>query len=214
MKDPVKILIAEDSPTQATRLRYMLEDQGYKVITTRNGREALKTLATDHPTVVITDINMPEMDGYELCRRIRSAPEFSHVPVILLTSLSDPEDVFRGLECGADNFVTKPYEETHLLARIDYLLANQHMREQEKARVSIEVMFGGQTTSSPRTARRYSTCCSPLMRPRSRKIATWPRRATISPGSTNNSKTRYRNAPLRWPRKSRNGAGPRSRSAS
>ncbi len=144
MEKSAKILIAEDSPTQATRLRYMLEENSFDVRTARNGREALEAMQTYLPTIVITDINMPEVDGYELCRRIRATPDYASIPVILLTSLSDPEDVFRGLECGADNFVTKPYDEIHLLARIDYLLSNLHLRDQERSRVSIDVVFGGQ----------------------------------------------------------------------
>jgi len=93
--------------------------------------------------LVITDVNMPEIDGYELCRRIRADEQLADAPVILLTSLSDPEDVFKGLECGADNFITKPYEENNLLARIHYLLANAHLRTREKMQISIEVFFAG-----------------------------------------------------------------------
>jgi len=87
---------------------------------------------------------MPEMDGYELCRRIRADEKLADVPVILLTSLSDPEDVFKGLECGADNFITKPYEENNLMARIHHLLANIHLRSHEKVQMSMEVYLAGQ----------------------------------------------------------------------
>ncbi len=71
----------------------MLEDHNFDVLTARNGREALAAMQTYQPTVIITDVNMPEVDGYEFCRRIRANPEFASIPVILLTSLSDPEDV-------------------------------------------------------------------------------------------------------------------------
>ncbi len=86
---------------------------------------------------------MPEIDGYELCRRIRAHEKLADLPVILLTALADPEDVFKGLECGADNFITKPYEQTHLLARIQYLLANVHLRQREKVQTSMEVFLAG-----------------------------------------------------------------------
>src|SRR6202035_1146609 len=96
------------------------------------------------PTLVITDIAMPEMDGYELCHRVRSDERIADVPVILLTSLSDPEDVFKGLECGADNFITKPYERDYLLARIYNLLDNVPLGNREKMQTSTEVCVGGQ----------------------------------------------------------------------
>src|SRR5579862_5371582 len=107
-REHLEILIVEDSRTQAEQLKYMLEDHDFNVIATRNGREALEALHKHKPTLVITDITMPEIDGYELCRRIRVDEKLADLPVILLTALSDPEDVFKGLECGADNFITKP----------------------------------------------------------------------------------------------------------
>src|SRR6266478_2074464 len=139
----LEILIVEDSRTQAEQLKYMLEEHDFHVITTRNGREALDTLRQRKPTLVITDITMPEIDGYELCRRIRAEEQLAELPVILLTALSDPQDVFKGLECGADNFITKPYEENNLLARIHYLLANVHLRQRAKVQSSMDVLHAG-----------------------------------------------------------------------
>src|SRR2546428_231253 len=101
----VQILVVEDSATQAERLQYVLEQRGYRLSAARNGREALAAIRANPPTLVISDIIMPEMDGYQLCRRIKQEECFKNTPVILLTSLSDPVDVVRGLECGADNFV-------------------------------------------------------------------------------------------------------------
>jgi two-component system sensor histidine kinase/response regulator len=143
MITPLEILIVEDSPTQAEKLKYILEENDFKVVTAGNGQKALEAMRARKPTLVITDINMPEMDGYELCRRIRADGQLGDLPVILLTSLSDPEDVFKGLECGADNFITKPYDEGNLLARIQYLLANVHLRKREKAQVGMEVFIDG-----------------------------------------------------------------------
>jgi signal transduction histidine kinase len=144
IRSPLEILIAEDSPTQAEQLKYMLEEHDFRVVVTRNGREALEAMRARKPTLVITDINMPEIDGYELSRRIRADERLADMPVILLTSLANPEDVFKGLECGADNFITKPYEKNNLLARIHYLLANVHLRTREKMQISMEVFFAGQ----------------------------------------------------------------------
>src|SRR5882724_9550708 len=139
----LEILIVEDSRTQAEQLKYMLEEHDFHVVTARNGREALDSLRQHKPTLVITDITMPEIDGYELCRLIRTDEQLAELPVILLTALSHPEDVFKGLECGADNFITKPYEQNNLLARIHYLLANLHLRHREKVQSSMEVVLAG-----------------------------------------------------------------------
>jgi signal transduction histidine kinase len=142
--DILEILIVEDSPTQAERLKYILEKHNFRVTATRNGREALEAMRAHKPTLLITDINMPEMGGYDLCRGIRADASLADTPVILLTSLSDPEDVFKGLECGADNFITKPYEENNLMARIHHLLGNIHLRTSEKMQISMEVYLAGQ----------------------------------------------------------------------
>jgi signal transduction histidine kinase len=139
----LEVVIAEDSPTQAVHLKHILESQGFRVVSSRNGKEALQALRQHKPTLVITDIVMPEMDGYELCRQIRADESIADLPVILLTGLSDPEDVFKGLESGADNFIPKPYDPENLVARIDYLLANAHLGIREKVQTSMEVFLAG-----------------------------------------------------------------------
>jgi len=140
---PVQILVVEDSATQTEQLLHVLEQRGYSLSAARNGREALAAIRANPPTLVISDIVMPEMDGYQLCRHIKQDDQFKNIPVILLTSLSDPVDVVRGLECGADNFVFKPYEEEYLQARITYLLANRHLRETESTKMGVEIFFSG-----------------------------------------------------------------------
>lgn len=142
-RDENLILIVEDSPTQAEKLKYMLEKHGYRVRSAGNGREALASLGREKPITVISDIVMPEMDGYELCRRIKANQEFHEIPVILLTSLSDPEDVIMGLECGADFFIMKPYNETFLLSRIQHILANRTLRDLNGVRMGLEIFFRG-----------------------------------------------------------------------
>src|SRR5262245_5220331 len=86
---------------------------------------------------------MPEIDGYELCRRLKSEPATAHIPVILLTSLADPMDIVRGLECGADNFITKPYEPEYLLGRLRRLLDNRLLRAQRKVELGVDVLLMG-----------------------------------------------------------------------
>ena len=140
----VEILIVEDSPTQAERLKYILEMAGYQVSFARNGKEALSLLNVRRPTAVISDIVMPEMDGYQLCRQIKADKDLRSVPVILLTALVDPSDVVKALECGADNFLSKPYQEKYLLSRLQYFLTNQELRKAESIPVGLEIFFQGQ----------------------------------------------------------------------
>ena len=143
-ESPAEILIIEDSPTQIEQLRYILVKNGYRVVTAGNGQEALALLRTQVPTLIISDIVMPEMDGYELCQAIKGDSVIGDVPVILLTALSDPHDVIKGLACGADSFITKPYREEYLLARINYLLTNRSLRRESAGGAGTEVIFDGQ----------------------------------------------------------------------
>ncbi|MGA2624838.1 MAG: PAS domain S-box protein [Bacteroidota bacterium] len=143
VQDALEILIVEDSPTQAEQLRYILEQRRYKVLVADSGKKALALLADHKASLVITDIVMPEMNGYELCKQIKLDDGNRDIPVILLTSLSNSEDVLEGLACGADNFITKPYSEDFLLLHVEQILANRKLRKNERVRVGVEIMFGG-----------------------------------------------------------------------
>jgi PAS domain S-box-containing protein len=140
----IEVLIVEDSPTQAEHLKYTLEENGYAVFVANNGKAALALLQQRKPTMVISDIVMPEMDGYELCQRIKSNETLADIPVILLTSLADPKDVIQGLECGADNFIVKPYDEEYLLSGMEYIISNRELRRRERVEMGVEIFFAGQ----------------------------------------------------------------------
>ena len=139
----VRILIAEDSPTQARRLLHILGLRGYEAHAAVNGREALEMAAQIRPALLISDVVMPEMDGYELTRALKADAQLSGIPVILVTTMSDPEDVIRGLECGADCFILKPYDEQHLVSRIQYILLNREFRTSSDAGMGVEIHFNG-----------------------------------------------------------------------
>jgi signal transduction histidine kinase len=142
-KNGAEILIVEDSATQAERLKFILERHRYRFSAARNGLEAITAIRERLPALVISDIVMPEMDGYQLCSHIKQDKQLENIPVILLTSLTDPVDVMKGLECGADNFIFKPYDERHLLTRIAYMLANRHLRENETTQMGLQIFFAG-----------------------------------------------------------------------
>lgn len=142
---PVRILAVEDSPTQAEALKVLLEGEGYAVGLAASGEEALRTLGEQPADLVVADILMPGMDGYELCRRIKADRTLRELPVVLLTSLGDPLDIARGLECGADNYIIKPYEPTQLSGRLRHVLDSRMLRRKAVTRVGIQVSFLGRT---------------------------------------------------------------------
>jgi signal transduction histidine kinase len=138
------ILIVEDSATQAARIRYLLESCNYKVEVTENGRKALEWLSKLTPSLVISDIVMPEMNGFELCEKIKSDKRTKDIPVILLTSLSDPDEVIEGLSCGADSFITKPYNNEYLISNIKKLLSEKVSPESATDALGVEINYNGE----------------------------------------------------------------------
>jgi len=147
--DEIEILIVEDSPTQAERLRRLIQSMRYRARVAGNGRLALEAIRESKPHLGLSDIVMPEMDGYTLCRAIKSDPELRDIPVILVTSLMDPKDIIRGIECGADNFIRKPYAEDYLLNRIGHMLMNQKLRRNQNMEIGIALYLGEQTHFLP-----------------------------------------------------------------
>ncbi|MCP4400571.1 MAG: diguanylate cyclase [bacterium] len=137
-------MIVENSLTQAMKLQYILVKDGYDVSIARNGKEALAAIEKCRPSMVVSAVVMTEMDGYELCGQIKANEETRDISVILLTSLSDHHDIIQGMQCGANNFIVKPYEDKFLLSRIRYILANQELRQVSVSEMGIEIFFGGQ----------------------------------------------------------------------
>ncbi len=139
-----EILIVEDSPTQAERLRRLIQSMGYMVRVASNGQRALNLIRERRPQLIVSDIIMPEMNGYELCHALKADPALREIPVILVTALNDPKDIIRGIECGADNFIRKPYSEEYLLNRISQVLLNQRLRQDAGPEAGIGVYLGEQ----------------------------------------------------------------------
>ena len=123
-----RILVVDDESRYVWTIRVNLEARGYEVLTASNGQAAVKMVATEEPDLVILDIKMPGLDGYEACRRIR---EFSTVPIIMLTALAQDADKVKGLNIGADDYVTKPFSVEELLARIRAALRRAAVVEQK-----------------------------------------------------------------------------------
>jgi len=117
-----KILIIDDEAEVVKVLQICLEQHGYKVITGYNGESGLKKAKDEVPDLVILDIMLPDMDGYQVCERLKSDPSTKDIPVIMLTVKSMGEDIEKALEKKADWYIVKPYDEKYLLKKIDYLL--------------------------------------------------------------------------------------------
>jgi signal transduction histidine kinase len=138
-----RILIAEDSPTQGERARLLLAHEGYHVELVRNGREALRRVMEQPPDLVVSDVVMPEVDGFALCKAIKTAEFTRRIPVVLLTSQRTPADILRGLEHGADNFITKPYDDGTLLTRVRNIFQNLELRQEQPLQLEVRVAVGG-----------------------------------------------------------------------
>jgi adenylate cyclase len=117
MTEPVTILAVDDQPANLRLLDAVLSPRGYRVVRASSGEQALELLPSSGSDLVLLDIVMPGIDGYEVCRRIRSAPETAFLPVVMITA-SGHQEKTRAIEAGADDFVSKPFDQSELLARV------------------------------------------------------------------------------------------------
>lgn len=126
-KEKIRILIVDDEPKYIYIMQLNLEARGYQVITGQNGEQAVELAAGEEPDLIILDIMMPGLSGYEACQRIR---QFSTVPIIFLTARAEESDKVRGLELGADDYVTKPFSIKEFLARVQAALRRVQLEKQ------------------------------------------------------------------------------------
>lgn len=150
--NPVHVLIVEDSRTQAEMLKNTLEKHGYLATVAENGRSALDVIDSVNPDVIISDVVMPVMDGYEFCRTIKNDERYRHIPVILLTMLTDSKDVIYAMVSGADNFITKPYQGEYLVSRLKRILSQKKGEDVSRpAEPPMEFLLSGKKFSITHT---------------------------------------------------------------
>jgi DNA-binding NarL/FixJ family response regulator len=149
---PLIILVADDNLGTRLSVSDYLEISGYSVITAEDGQQALSMIDRYHPHLIVTDINMPKLDGYELVRKVRQRPEFRLLPVVFLTERSSTEERIRGYQLGCDMYLPKPFEMQELSAVIRNLLERSQIIQSEWRFSSLEVTRSQpQTPTSPNT---------------------------------------------------------------
>ena len=123
----MNVLIADDESNVVELVRLTLEDEHVRVIAAADGITAVALASEIRPELVLLDVNMPGWDGYEVCRRLRADTRFAATPIVMLTAASQPDDVRRGLEAGATEYLTKPFSPVRLLTLLDTLAPGAHV---------------------------------------------------------------------------------------
>jgi len=129
-----RVLIVDDIPTNVRLLQARLAAEYYEVVTASSGPEAIEICNSSQVDIVLLDVMMPGMDGFEVCRRLKANPRTHHVPVLMVTALDQPSDRVRGLEVGADDFLTKPVDDMALMARVKSLVRLKTLTDELRAR--------------------------------------------------------------------------------
>ena len=146
-----KILVVDDDKILRAVLQHTLEQEGYQVTIVHSGNDAIKSFERDTPDIVISDVAMPEMDGFEFCRLLRSRPSGQLIPFIFLSARDDLEDRIQGHSIGADDYLTKPFEIKELLAKIEALIEKSRRIHSEIVHIIGQLANGNATKMSQQT---------------------------------------------------------------
>jgi len=130
MRTPPRILIVDDNATNVKVLQTRLASEGYEVITAADGEEGLASARQQLPDLILLDVMMPKLDGFEVCRRLRADAEFPFTPIVMVTAMADAKDVIAGLEAGGDEYLTKPIDQAALAARVRSMLRIKRLHDE------------------------------------------------------------------------------------
>ena len=151
-----RILVVDDIPANVKLLEVRLLAEYFEVLTAHNGPEAIETCENGKVDVVLLDVMMPGMDGFEVCRRLKADPSTSHIPVVMITALDQVSDRIKGLEAGADDFLTKPVNDLQLMTRVKSLVRLKTLTDELRLRASTTRNIGIEellSRSSPTSGR-------------------------------------------------------------
>jgi len=133
VRTPPRILIVDDTPANVHILQARLAANGYDIVTATDGEEALAAVREKQPDLILLDVMMPKMDGFEVCRRLRADASLPFIPIIMVTAKADPKDVVAGLEAGGDEYLTKPVDQPALVARVKSMLRIKNLHDTVEA---------------------------------------------------------------------------------
>src|SRR6266481_1813286 len=145
-----RVLVVDDVEANVKLLEAKLSSEYFDVLSAYNGRSALEIADSELPDVILLDVMMPRMDGFEVCRQLKANRRTADVPVVMVTALSDVANRLCGLEAGADDFLTKPVNDIVLFARVRSLVRLKRMMEELRVRDAICARFGGRNTPLPK----------------------------------------------------------------
>jgi len=145
---PARVLVVDDVPANVKILEAKLTAEYFEVLTAPNGRVALEIAQAERPDIILLDVMMPEMDGFEVCRRLKADPATAHIPVVMVTALSDTGDRVTGLDAGADDFLTKPVNDLILLSRVKSLVRLKTSMDEWRLREATSGLLGGDLSAA------------------------------------------------------------------
>jgi len=151
-----KILIVDDDPVSRMAVEGLLSSEPYELYFVSNGLDGIAVATTLHPDLILLDVMMPLMDGFEVCKRIRALPDIAEVPILLITSLDDQSSRISGLQAGADDFITKPYNSVELFARLQTILRLNRYRRIAEQQHDLENMHSELLIAYDRTIEGWS----------------------------------------------------------
>ena len=129
-----RILVVDDEPTLVRLMEFILAKQGHTMLVATNGEEGLSKIRSERPDLVLLDIMMPRIDGYEVARTVRADPDLCNTPIIMLSAKAQDQDIQKGLDMGVDEYITKPFAPEQLVHRVnDYLARREPQTEQRRA---------------------------------------------------------------------------------
>ena len=121
-----KILIVDDEPSIIVPLQFLMEQNGYETAVAFSGEEAMESIISDPPELILLDIMLPIIDGFEVCQRVRERPELDHVRIIMITAMGSEANIAKGLALGADAYITKPFSNADVVAKVKKLLQQEN----------------------------------------------------------------------------------------